>query len=53
MVVQSTARDAHDRNFQVTIAADACGAIDGETHQKALDLCTYIATVSDVKTVIH
>lgn len=53
MVVQSTARDAHDRDFQVTIAADACGAIDALTHQKALDLCTRIAMISDMKTIIE
>jgi len=53
MVVQSTARDAHDRDFQVTIAADACGAADAQTHQTALDLCARIATISDVKTVTN
>ena len=48
MVILSTAREAHDRDYAVTIVSDACGAIDEEIHQKGLDLCSRIATITDV-----
>ncbi len=48
MAVQSTACDAHDRDYKVVVAADACGAGSEEFHQSALKLIQRIAVVSNV-----
>lgn len=37
LAVQSAARDAHDRDFQVEIAADCCAAANDADHNSALD----------------
>ena len=50
--VQSTARDAHDRDYQVVIAEDACAAVNEEEHQSSMKLLATIAhitTVNDLK----
>lgn len=45
MAVQTTARDAHDRDYQVVIVEDACGAIDREVHQNAIKMLSRIAKI--------
>lgn len=47
MAVQSTAREAHDRDYQTIIVADACGAANTENHENALKLLARIATIVD------
>ena len=47
MVVESTARDAHDRDFQVTVLADACVAATDEDHERSL------ANMQKLAAVIH
>lgn len=46
-VVESTVRDAADRGFEVTVAADACAAA-GTAHDNALASMRLIAEVGDV-----
>lgn len=46
-VVESTVRDAADRGFEVTVAADACAAA-GAAHDNALASMRLIAEVGDV-----
>ena len=47
MAVQSTSREAHDRDYLVTIVADACGAANCENHDNTLKLLARIATIVD------
>lgn len=52
--VQSTARDAHDRDYQVGIIEDLCSAGDLEEHQSSINLISKIAsilTVNDLKNI--
>ncbi|NMG72699.1 cysteine hydrolase family protein [Parazoarcus communis] len=46
-VVESTVRDAADRGYEVTVAADACAAA-GAAHDNALASMRLIAEVDDV-----
>lgn len=48
MAVQLTAREAHDRDYQVTVIGDACGAQSLETHQAALKMLERVATITTV-----
>lgn len=43
--VQSTARDAHDRDYQVCIVDDLCAAGDLNEHQLSIDLLSKIAQI--------
>jgi nicotinamidase-related amidase len=43
--VQSTARDAHDRDYQVVILEDACAAADDADHRRSIDTLRTIARV--------
>lgn len=45
MAVDSTAREAHDRDFQVIIAADCCIAANAEDHQRSLQSLQKLARV--------
>lgn len=45
MTVQTTAREAHDRDYKVTIVADACGAASLETHENTLKLLQRLTLV--------
>ena len=45
LVVQSTARDAHDRDYRVIVLEDLCGAGNEEDHAQALRLLAKVATV--------
>lgn len=46
LAVESAARDAHDRDYRVTIASDLCAAASDEDHASALTTLTKIATVT-------
>jgi len=52
MVVQQTAREAHDRDYLVTIASDGCAARSEKSHNMALSLCKRIATISTISEII-
>lgn len=45
LAVQSASRDAHDRDYAVTIVSDCCAAASEEDHDQALRLLSKIATV--------
>jgi biuret amidohydrolase len=47
--VQATARDAHDRDYEVIIAEDACAAASEEEHQTSMKLLSQIAKVIRVE----
>lgn len=47
-VVEHTVREATDKGYEVTIAADACAAGSPEFHDAALRSLAFVATVSDV-----
>ncbi|QLL16101.1 isochorismatase family cysteine hydrolase [Pseudomonas chlororaphis] len=52
--VQATVRDAHDRDYQVLIAEDACAAGDESEHQDSMKLMSAIAriiTVDDMESL--
>src|SRR3989344_1667151 len=46
LVVQSTARDAHDRDYHVVVLEDLCGAGSEDDHSNALRTLAKIATVT-------
>ena len=46
LVVQSTAREAHDRDYRVVVLEDICGAGSEEDHTSALRVLAKIATVA-------
>lgn len=46
LAIETAAREAHDRDYNVTVLADACFASDEATHQKALES---MAAFADVK----
>jgi len=50
--VQATARDAHDRDYQVVIVEDACAAVTEEEHQESMKLLSQIARVVDVEELV-
>lgn len=50
-VVESTVRDAADRGFEVSVAADACAAADRAVHEASLASMRLIAEVSEVDLV--
>ena len=45
MVVESTARDAHDRDFKVNVIADCCIAANDEDQQRSLTNMEKLATI--------
>ena len=45
LAVESAARDAHDRDFLVSVIADACAAATIEDHEKSLRFLPKIGTV--------
>lgn len=48
LAVEGTARDAHDRNYYVTIASDACATFNDELQHQAL---APLKLITEVKTV--
>lgn len=53
MAVQTTARDAHDRDYKVTVIADACGAASLEVHENVLKLLSKITTITTSEQIIN
>jgi biuret amidohydrolase len=47
--VEATARDAHDRDYQVVIVEDACAAANEAVHQQSIQLMKQIAQVVTVE----
>ncbi|MDC0534443.1 cysteine hydrolase [Francisellaceae bacterium] len=48
MAVEAAARDAHDRDYNVIVLKDACGAHDEKTHNASIENVSRIATVKTV-----
>lgn len=46
--VQATARDAHDRDYQVLILEEACAAATAEEHRISMET---LATIADIVTL--
>ena len=44
--ILSTTRDVHDRDYQVIIVEDACGALTDEGHRFVVELLSSIATIT-------
>ncbi len=51
LAVSNVVRDAHDRDYQVTILADCCAAANNEDHETALLSLKKIAIVKNSKEV--
>jgi len=49
--VQTTARDAHDRDFGVQVIGDACASADPRLHDAALEMLGTVARVVDARDV--
>ena len=47
MVVESTAREAHDHDFAVSVVADCCIAANEEDQQRSLENMQKLATILD------
>jgi biuret amidohydrolase len=47
--VQSTARDAHDRDYAVLVAEDACAANSEQEHREAMKVLATIAKIVSVE----
>ncbi len=50
--VASTVRDAHVREFEVTLLSDACAAFDRGTHETAVNALRSVARVATVAEII-
>jgi nicotinamidase-related amidase len=48
LAVQSAARDAHDRDYVVTVVSDCCAAANDEDHEHSLRTLAKIAAVTPV-----
>lgn len=53
LAVQSTARDAHDRDYKVVVLEDVCAAASDEDHIAAISLIAKIATIVDSSSVLE
>jgi nicotinamidase-related amidase len=51
--VESATRDAHDRDYVVTIVGDACGTANRQLHEQALGVLSTIAKVVDADDFIN
>ena len=49
LAVESAARDAHDRDYNVFVIADACAAANINDHEKSLETLKKIATLKNVE----
>ena len=47
--VQAAARDGHDRDYQIIVLEDACGAKNIETHENTLALLKDFSKIIKVK----
>jgi ureidoacrylate peracid hydrolase len=50
--VASTVRDAHVRDFEVTVLSDGCAAFSAEVHQTAIDALRPVSRVATVAEVL-
>ena len=50
--VASTVRDAHVRDFDVTVLSDGCAAFTETSHQQALSDMASIVSISDCSEII-
>lgn len=48
LAVEGTARDAHDRNYKVTIAQDACASNSEENQEKSVSILSMITEIKSV-----
>jgi ABC-type transport system substrate-binding protein len=48
LAVEGTARDAHDRNYSVTIVKDACSANSEENQEKSISILSMITEIQTV-----
>jgi nicotinamidase-related amidase len=46
MTIQTTAREAHDRDYKVAVIKDACGAMTEELHENTIKSLERIAMIS-------
>ncbi len=53
LAVQSTARDAHDRDYRVIVLEDLCAAATKEDHDEAIRLLAKVATIAESETAIE
>jgi len=51
LVVATTARDAHDRGYGVTVVADCCAAATEEDHTSVIALLEKIANIKNVSEI--
>jgi len=52
LAVSNTVRDAHDRDYQITILSDCCAAANNEDHETALASLKKLANVKNSKEVL-
>ena len=53
MAVQAAARDAHDRDYLVTVVGDCCVAANRDDHDDALRMMSKIGRVEDLSNLLH
>ena len=53
LAVEATARDAHDRDFDVTVAEDCCIAANLQDHQDSLRIISKIARVATLHEIVE
>lgn len=51
LAVQAAARDAHDRDYAVTVVSDCCGAANDEDHEASLQVLAKIGVVKPLSEV--
>lgn len=51
--IESTVRDAHDRDYLVTVIENACSAKNEQTHQKSIEALSHIAQIITVDQISH
>ncbi len=53
LAVQSTVRDAHDRDYRVSVLEDACAATTEEVHRASMDMLRIIAEITTVDGIVN
>lgn len=53
LVVQSTARDAHDRDYKVTVITDACAAHNDDVSKEVFNSLGLIATLTTINEFVQ
>ena len=51
--IQSTAREGHDRDYQITIIEDACAAASDEEHHRSMQQLSRIAHITTAGELQH